>query len=465
MTPLATGMRSPAGFGLNAAGDIFYTENQGDWVGSGRMTHIEKGDFVGHPEGLKWTGEEGSPLSLKMEDIIDTLGMSLYENELVKNPSVWFPHGLMGISTSDVLLIDHDNFGPFKDQLLIGDQGHSKIMRVYQEKVNGVYQGACFPFREGFSSGILRLEWSPDQRSLYAGMTSRGWSSTGPEPFGLERLEWNGKTPFEIKQINAKPDGFELTFTQPIDQKLGTLTDSYSVSDFTYLYHHSYGSPAVDIQTKQIYDIELSKDRTKVRLYIDGLRPGYIYEFKVPGVVNQNKQKLLHNFGYYTLNNIPEGEKKMNHLTMTQPSGNTSVKSSKKRIAEMPETWTNGPDQTITLKTVPGLKFDIDEISVKAGSKIKLEFDNPDDMLHNLLVLKPGTADKIVLETLNLGLKGEEMSYVPDTDDVLYHTALLQPESSDVIYFKAPSTPGDYIYICTFPGHGLTMRGILRVTN
>ena len=129
----------------------------------------------------------------------------------------------------------------------------------------------------------------------------------------------------------------------------------------------------------------------------------------------------------------------------------------------MPVAWIDGPDQTITLKTVPGLKFDIDEINVKSGSKIKLEFDNPDDMLHNLLILKPGTADKIVQEALGLGLKGQEMNYVPDTNDVLYHTTLLQPESSDVIYFEAPDVPGDYVYICTFPGHGLTMRGILKV--
>ena len=49
VTPYATGLRSPAGFGINAQGDIFYTENQGDWVGSGRMTHLELGDFAGNP--------------------------------------------------------------------------------------------------------------------------------------------------------------------------------------------------------------------------------------------------------------------------------------------------------------------------------------------------------------------------------------------------------------------------------
>lgn len=61
MTPVAAGMRSPSGFGVNEAGDVFYTENQGDWVGSGRITHVEKNDFVGNAESLRWTDLPGSP--------------------------------------------------------------------------------------------------------------------------------------------------------------------------------------------------------------------------------------------------------------------------------------------------------------------------------------------------------------------------------------------------------------------
>ncbi|HTE29044.1 MAG TPA: hypothetical protein VK666_01630, partial [Chryseolinea sp.] len=46
MMPYAAGLRSPAGYAFNSEGDIFYSENQGDWVGSGRITHLEKGDFA-----------------------------------------------------------------------------------------------------------------------------------------------------------------------------------------------------------------------------------------------------------------------------------------------------------------------------------------------------------------------------------------------------------------------------------
>ncbi|MDH3649101.1 MAG: auracyanin family protein, partial [Saprospiraceae bacterium] len=274
MTPIATGMRSPAGFGLNAAGDIFYTENQGDWVGSGRMTHIEKGDFVGHPEGLKWSGEKGSPLNLTMEDIDDTEGVSLYDYQEiypeVKPPSVWFPHTLMGISTSDMIVIP-PGFGPFDGQLLVGDQGHSKLMRVYQEKVNGVYQGACFGFREGFSSGLLRMAWGPEN-TLYVGMTNRGWASTGKEPFGLQRLHWTGKNPFEVQSINVQSNGFLLTFTQPVDRMTAANPESYEITDFTYKYHHLYGSPVIDQQTRTVYKVEVAQDGKSATLHVEGLR-------------------------------------------------------------------------------------------------------------------------------------------------------------------------------------------------
>ncbi len=467
MTPIATGMRSPAGFGVNAEGDLFYAENQGDWVGSGRMTHIESGVFAGHPEGLEWTGETGSPLTLRKEDITDTLGITLFEyakrEPALRPPSIWFPHGLMGISTSDILLLENDDFGPFEGQFLVGDQGHSKIMRVYQEKINGVYQGVCFPFREGFSSGVLRMK-SADDHSIYVGMTSRGWSSTGRDAFGLERLTPTGILPFEMAAINAKPDGFEITFTQPLSANSANDNDLFSVSDFTYKYHHIYGSPVIDLQERNIVEMELSADRKKLRLYIEGMREGFIYEIKSSKVKNEKGENLLHNVGYYTLNGIPEGEKRhMQHAKTGDADEAISEITSAKRITDVPKDWTNGPDQSVTLTTVPGLKFDKDEIIVKAGSKIKLTLDNPDDMLHNLLVVKPGTADYVAQQAFQLGLKGQEKGYVPDTEDVLFHTGLLQPKGSDVIYFVAPTTPGRYTYVCTFPGHAATMRGVLVV--
>ncbi|WP_460951318.1 plastocyanin/azurin family copper-binding protein [Spirosoma daeguense] len=487
MTPWATGMRSPAGFGVLRDGSIFYTENQGDWVGSGRMTHVAKGDFVGNPAGLRWTSEPGSPLSLKPEDVPST-GKPMFEvAKTVKNlkvPAIWFPHTLMGISTSD-FKEDTTNgaFGPFSGQLFVGDQGHSKIMRVALEKVNGEWQGACFPFREGFQSGIIRTVWGQDG-SMFVGMTSRGWAATGKDSYGVQRLVWTGKTPFEMKTITSKPDGFEVTFTLPVDRKTAENPESYSLNSFTYRYHKTYGSPIEDARPVPIRGIVVAADGLSARIVADTvLREGFIHEIKAEGVRSASNMPLLHSVSYYTLNAIAPGEKltlparviaaaKHDHTDMMAAEKKEAVTTAKnvksvnaKRVVTMPADWANGPDQTITIGTKPGLKFDVEKWEIKAGSRIKLVFNNNDDMLHNCVITKPATANAVGDAALKLNLNGPKMNYVPASPNVLYHTNILQPETSESIYFTAPTTPGDYQFVCTFPGHSSLMQGVLKVVK
>lgn len=494
MKPYATGLRSPAGFNILRDGSIFYTENQGDWVGSGRMTHLELGDFAGNAAGLRWTSEPGSPLKLKVEDVPST-GKPMHEVAKsvpnLKVPAIWFPHTLMGISTSDIVEdTTNHKFGPFDGQLFVGDQGHSKVMRVFLEKVNGKYQGACFPFREGFMSGILRLRWGLDG-SMFAGMTSRGWASTGKASFGVQRLVWTGKTPFEMKTIRSMPDGFEVEFTMPVDKKTAANSASYALNSFTYKYHSTYGSPIEDAKALPIRGVVVSDDGLKARIVVDTtLREGFIHELKAEGVKSAGGLSLLHTVGYYTLNAIAPGTKltiaapaKTEHqhdmsamastaegvssmATGSAKKGTTKpVAASAKRVTAQPADWTNGPDQVITIGTMPGLKFEQTQVQVKAGSRIKWVFQNNDDMLHNCVIVKPATANTVGDAALKLNLNGPKMNYVPANANVLYHTNILQPESSEAIYFVAPTEPGDYQYVCTFPGHASLMQGTLKVVK
>ena len=485
MKPFATGLRSPAAIGLNKDRDIFYSENQGGWVGSGSITQINEGDFLGHPEGLRWADLPGSPVKLRLNDIPDTDEPKFDVAKRVpglKTPSVWFPQSILGISTSGILSYESEGkMGPFEGQMFVGDQGQSKIMRVDFEKIKGVYQGVAFPFREGFSSGVLRMNWGSDG-SMFVGMTSRGWGSTGTDLYGLQRLEWNGKMPFEMKTVKAKPDGFEIEFTQPVDVKRARDVASYELTRFTYKYGHKYGSPVINQGICPIKAIVVSPDGLKVRLVADSLLLGYIHEIKATGVRSKENFALLHDFGYYTLNNFPDGEKlvitkensveKIKHLhdhTAMKISVNNKIipvinsSSTGKHITKQPLNWGEGPDQTIVLNPVPNLKYNISNVTVKAGSKIKLTFKNTDDMLHNVVITTPGDADEVGKKALNLGLNGERMSFVPAMSKVLYHTLLLQPGKSDTIYFTAPDKAGDYPYICTYPGHYIVMRGIMKV--
>lgn len=347
MEPWATGFRSPCGLGT-IDGELFYTENQGDWMGSGGLTHVKKGSFVGHPAGLRWTGMPNSPVKLTTEELYskvdpryrkDANGNAIkpenVENEKfvtlfdmkkyfpeVQLPAVWLPHGVLGISNSQLTTIPDGAFGPFAKQVLIGDQGQSKIMRVYLEKVKGEYQGAAWDFRSGFQSGVLRLAWGKDG-SLFVGETNRGWGSAGDANQGLQRLVWNNRVPFEMRTVSAMPDGFEITFTQPVDKKYAEDIASYNVESFIYKYHPVYGSPTVNSEKLTIKGVQVSPDGMKVRLVIDGLRQYYIHKLSLNGIrTTERSYSLVHPDVYYTLNNIPDGDKLPVSALSTKNSAN-----------------------------------------------------------------------------------------------------------------------------------------------
>lgn len=120
----------------------------------------------------------------------------------------------------------------------------------------------------------------------------------------------------------------------------------------------------------------------------------------------------------------------------------------------------------ITIKVIEEqMKYDTKLITVKAGQNVILTLDNPDIMQHNLVICKPGTTEKVgkAADALARDPKGLEKSYVPQTPDVLAYTKLVNPGESYTIEFVAPAKPGDYPFICTFPGHWSIMQGVMRV--
>ena len=474
LTPIASGLRSPAGFAVSSQGEWFSTDNQGEWVGSGKITHIESGDFLGHPAGLAWSKLPGSTVKVRPENISDfEQPMHVVAQNVpgLKPPAVWLPHTILGISNSGMIEdLSGGKFGPFAGQFYVGDQGQSKLIRVSLEKVAGVWQGAAYSFREGFDSGILRMAIG-ENATMFVGESARGWGSVGPKQYGIERVTWTGQTPFEIKEIKAQPDGFLLTFTQPVDRATAENLASYSLAGFTYNYHTAYGAAPVNRMVCPIQKIVVAPDGLSVRLAAQCLREGYIHEVKVSGVrAATGGSAVLHPVAYYTLNRLPAGDRiiplvpNAAELCVAALPAAASAHSAKHPV-KPPTDWPNSEgDQAFLLGTQPGLKFDQTLLTTKAGTRIRLIFRNTDDMLHNFVLCAPGKGQDVGNAALALGVEGTAKNYVPDSADVLFHTAITQPETSDTIYFIAPTMPGDYDFICSFPGHSAIMKGILRVT-
>jgi hypothetical protein len=314
-SPMSGGFRSPSGIGTNLSGDVFVTDQQGNWFPTCPLIHVKSGVFHGHADALQFCRLPRATFAVE-GDL--PKGLTVVEAAAripaYRLPAVWFPYRKMGMSTTDILADStRGRFGPFAGQLFVGEFTMSFVSRVFLEKVGGEYQGACFRFRDGLDCAALRLEWSADG-SMFIGESNRGWNSLGSRSYGLQRLRWTGKTPFEILRMESLHDGFRLVFSIRVNRKTATEPGSYRLSSYTYPYHQAYGGAETD--TRQLAITATKFQRTAdgkdaVRLTVDDLQEGFVHELSARGVRSQkNSFPLLHPDAFYTLNKIRPAENK-----------------------------------------------------------------------------------------------------------------------------------------------------------
>ncbi len=308
MIPVCSGLRSPGGVGANAQGAMFVIESQGPWNGCCSLKHLKEGAFLGHPASYNWYPYVPGMKAPSAQPKSDSR-MSL-EKKRVKElvpPAVKFPYIKMGRSISGFRLnTTGGKFGPFENQIFLGDYTTSVILRATTEMVNGVWQGACYPFREGLSTGIMNVEFSPKGQLIAAGFTTnRQWPVRGSEPFALQRIDWNGVMPFEVKEINIRKDGFVVHFTLPVEKDSASNPGSYGVTTYTHIYHAGYGSPEVDHNTPRVTSVVPSGDGLSVYVKLDRITEDHIHDFDFSKLTAEDGRPLLHSKAYYTVNEIP----------------------------------------------------------------------------------------------------------------------------------------------------------------
>jgi hypothetical protein len=309
MIPVCSGLRSPAGVGANKEGVMLAIESQGPWNGCCSLKHLKEGGFLGHPASYNWypfaPNVKVPEFTPKSES---RMGIEKKRVKELVPPVVLFPYIKMGRSVSGFRLNKSaGKFGPFDDQIFIGDYSLSIVMRATTEQVNGVWQGACYPFREGLASGIMNVEFSPKGQLVVGGFTTNAqWPVRGAEPFALQRIDWNGVVPFEVKEITIKNDGFVVTFTKPVDKQVAAQADAYNIATYRYIYHAGYGSPEVDKGRAQVTEAVPSADGLSVYVHLEQVKEDFIHDFDFSKITEPDGKHLVHNKAYYTVNEIPK---------------------------------------------------------------------------------------------------------------------------------------------------------------
>jgi mono/diheme cytochrome c family protein len=328
LTPVASGFRAAAGVGLSPDGDWFITDQQGDYIATSTLVHVQPGRFYGHPASFKWRDDYQGPVK------------DLQSLASLRSPeAVALPHGALGGSPGEpVWDTTGGRFGPFEGQVFIGDFT-KLISRVYLEKVAGEFQGAAFPFirdavgleaiqansgkdnltipagGEGLKHfrdvppragtplrpGNMRMAFAPDG-SLYVGQTTRGWGQGD----GLQRIVWSGREPVEMKTMELTSEGFRLTFTAPMNRDQLADRKTWRVSRFRYLYLPA-GSPRVDEQRCEIAFLRPAEDGRSMEMGIGDLQPGFIYEVEPEGLESAEGKPLENPLVFYTLNRTLDG--------------------------------------------------------------------------------------------------------------------------------------------------------------
>lgn len=290
--PFASGFRSPNGLVIDSLNRLFVTDNQGDWVGTSKLYQVEKDHFYGHPASLLWQEgwSRGDPSRLPVTLL----------NQMRTEACVLFPHGIMAASpTQPVVDETGGKFGPFGGQILIGEMNQERIIRVMLEEVGGQLQGACLPFLDGqgLRKGNNRLAFAPDG-SLWVGQAQHGFVGD----LGIQRITYTGKSPMEILQMHLLPDGFKLTFTQPVSDSLVLQPSDFHLRHYYYEYHQKYGSDQYDIQEIPVTKVEISPDRRAITLELPSIRAGYVYELTISDIWSDQRVALQNKLICYTVN-------------------------------------------------------------------------------------------------------------------------------------------------------------------
>lgn len=465
---LAVGFRNPDGLGLYPDASLTVPCSEGEWTPASMLCLVEPERKKGtsgpprigghHPPYFGYGGpRDGRPPDL---------------------PLVYLPRGLDN-SAGGQVFIAGDRWGPLQGKMVhfsFGAGSHFLLLRDEAPPSSGgdartdQPQGAVVPLPGEFLSGAHRGRFSPKDGQLYvSGMA--GWGTYTLEDGCFQRIRYTGKRMQLPAAYRVHENGVWMSFTAPVDKKIAGDVKSHFAQAWNYRYSAGYGSPEFSPRHpgtrghdhQSISAVHLLPDGKSLFLEMPDLQP-----------VNQLHLRLRVEEGaavdlFATVHRLGPAFSDFPGFT-----ARPRVVAAHPILVDLAATAKSPPNpwgkalakaRKIGIVADKNLTFAQRTLTVKAGEVIKLNFQNPDEVPHNWVLIKPGSLERVgsLANRLIAEPDAAVRHYVPKSDDVLLYTDIVPPHGDFSIWFQAPKTPGRYPYLCTFPGHWMVMNGTLIV--
>ncbi len=301
MKPIAIGFRFPVGIARNKNGELFVTDNQGQYNPFNEINYIQEGNHYGF---LNLKGLEDTPEIKKMKKWGTTIG--------IPHPWVRSVNGICFMETPESVLRKNGRplFGPFEGHLLGCECTTRQLVRISFEKVNGHMQGAAYPLTikppRGASSLLRPLvsQVNPHNGDIYIGSLHDSAWGAGRNVGELVQLRFNGNLPAGIAEMRMISNGFEIEFTHPVDKNKAIKKSNYGLASYQRIPSPAYGSPDTNHRIEKIKSIQISGDGKKVTIQLNEIRKGFVYELKLRKLITS--KELFHPAeAYYSVGPLP----------------------------------------------------------------------------------------------------------------------------------------------------------------
>ena len=454
---LATGLRNPDGIGLMPDGTITAASSEGEWVPASMIAAVRPDRdtlplHFGHRGPLR-----GEPPAL---------------------PLVYLPRG-MDNSSGGQVWCPTGSLGPLGGQLVHLSYGAGTALLVLRDEVAGIEQGAIVPLPVSFRSGSHRGRFRESDGHLYvSGMG--GWGTYTPDSGCLERVRFvggSGSAGSPVPDAAVFPVGFHVhdngvvvRFAEPVDPTAAGNPARQFAQCWNYRYSASYGSPELSPR----HDGILGHDHLPIRschLFDEGR--ALFLEIPTIAPVNQLHLCLETAPGrlcdlVLTVHALDRSFTQGECLPRTAAVPPHPILADLARLgAREPNPFARPLDQARPLEIVVGSNLSIEPrvITARAGEKLQLTLRNPDVVPHNWALAASGSLARVgdLANRLIADPEAAARQYIPHSDEILAYTDVVPAGQRHTIHFTAPTTPGRYPFLCTFPGHWMVMNGELVV--